>query len=41
METESVLHDNLEFDKLSNAELFHKNCKVKEPKDVWTAFEIF
>jgi len=41
METESVLHDNLEFDKLSNAELFYKNCKVTEPKDVWTAFEIF
>ena len=41
METESFLHDNEEFDKLSNAELFYRNYKGKEPKDVWAAFEIF
>ena len=41
METESFLHDNEEFNKLSNAELFYRNYKGKEPKDVWAAFEIF
>ena len=41
METESFLHDNLEFDTLSNAEMFYKNYEGKEPKDVWAAFEIF
>ena len=41
METESFLHDNLEFDTLSNAELFYKNYEGKEAKDVWTAFDIF
>ena len=41
MKTESFLHDNEEFDKLSNAELFYRNYKGKEPKDVWAAFEIF
>ena len=41
METESFLHDNLEFDTLSNAEMFYKNYEGKEPKDVWATFEIF
>ena len=41
METESFLHDNLEFDTLSNAELFYKNQEGKEPKYVWTAFDAF
>ena len=41
METESILHDNLEFDILSDAELFYKNYEGKESKDVWTAFDIF
>ena len=41
METESFLHDNEEFDKLSNSEVFYRNYKGKEPKDVWAAFEIF
>ena len=41
METESFLHDNLEFDTLSNAELFYKNYEGKEPKDVWIAFDMF
>ena len=34
METESFLDDNLEFDKLSNAEVFYRNYEGKEPKDV-------
>ena len=33
METESFLHDNLDFDTLSNAELFYTNYEGKEPKD--------
>ena len=41
METESILHDNLEFDFLSDAEFFYKNYEGKESKDVWTAFDIF
>ena len=41
METESSLHDNLEFDTLSNAGLFYRNYEGKEAKYVWTAFDIF
>ena len=40
METESFLHDNVDFDMLSEAEAFYKTHKGKEPKDVWTAFEM-
>ena len=32
---------DLEFDILSDAELFYKNYEGKEPKDNWTAFDIF
>ena len=41
METESFLHDNLEFYTLSNAELFYTNYEGTEPKDVWTSFDTF
>ena len=41
METESFLHDNLDFDILSNAEVFYKRYEGTEPKDVWTSFDIF
>ena len=41
MDTESFLHDNLDFDTLSNAELFYTKYEGTEPKDVWTSFDIF
>ena len=41
MKTESFFHVNLEFYILSDAQLFYKNYEGKEPKDVWTAFDIF
>ena len=41
LETESFLHDNLEFDVLSKAELFYITNEGKEPKDIWTSFDIF
>ena len=37
----SFLHDNLDFDILSNAEVFYKRYEGTEPKDVWTSFDIF
>ena len=41
METESILHDNLDFDILTKAELFYTRFEGKEGKDVWTSFDIF
>ena len=41
METEQFLHDNLDFDILSNAEVFYKKYEGTEPKHVWTSFDIF
>ena len=41
MEIESFLHDNLDFDTLSEAEVFYKTYKGKELNFFWTAFEIF
>ena len=41
MEAESFLYDNVHFDILSNAELFYQTYTRKEPKDFWTAFDIF
>ena len=38
---EYFLHDDLDFDTLSNAELFYKNYEGKDAKDVWNAFDIF
>ena len=41
IDTESFLHDDLDLDTLSNAELFYTKYEGKEPKDVWTSFDIF
>ena len=41
METDLVTFGNLDFDIPSEAELFFKNHKGREPKDVWAEFVTF
>ena len=41
IETESILHDNLDFDILKKAELFYTKFEGKEGKDVCASFDIF
>ena len=41
MEKETFLHEDLDFDTLSNAEIFYNRYAGKEAKDVWASFEIF
>ena len=41
METVLVTYDNVDFDIPSEAELFNKNYKGSEPKDVWAEFITF